>query len=75
MSQEEKPDDLSIPERILRLQDQWDEIAGLPDAVQLTPAQLAELERRLHDHRLRRRSYKTWEELRSELEAPGVADD
>jgi putative addiction module component (TIGR02574 family) len=68
MSQQEQKDGLSVPERILRLQDQWDQIAGLPEDVELTAAQLAELERRLHDHRLGRRKYTTWEELRSELE-------
>jgi putative addiction module component (TIGR02574 family) len=73
MGRQKKPDELSIAERILKLQDQWDEIASLPEAAELTPAQLAELERRLQDHRLRRRSYKTWEELRSELEASGDA--
>jgi putative addiction module component (TIGR02574 family) len=69
MSQQGENDGPSVPERILRLQDQWDQIASLPEDVELTPAQLAELERRLRDHRLHQRKYKTWEELRSELEA------
>jgi putative addiction module component (TIGR02574 family) len=72
MSRQEDYDDLSVPERILRLQDQWDRIVSLEEDVALTPAQQAELERRLCDHRLHRRKYKTWDELRSEL---GAADN
>ncbi len=68
MDEQQREEDLSVSERILRLQDEWDEIANLPDPVELTPVQLEELERRLRDHQLNRRRYKTWEELRSELE-------
>ena len=69
MSQSKNEDDLSMSERILRLQDEWDEIARSPDDVELTPPQLEELRRRLADHRLNPRRYKTWGELRAELEA------
>ena len=71
MSQSKKEDELSTSERILRLQDEWDQIAAFPDEVELTPAQLEELRRRLADHRLNPRRYKTWGELRAELEAMG----
>jgi len=62
-------DDLSTAERILRLQDEWDEIVESPDDVELTTEQREELNRRLADHRLNPTHYKTWGELRSELEA------
>ena len=71
------PDDkreLSASERILRLQDEWDEIAKDPEAIELTPEQLAELERRLDDHEKNPRRYKSWEEVRAELEALGRRD-
>jgi putative addiction module component (TIGR02574 family) len=62
-------DDLSAAERILRLQDEGDEVAESPDDVELTIEQREELNRRLADHRLNPARYKTWGELRSELEA------
>ena len=71
MSQQEENDGLSVPERILQLQDQWDQIASLSEDVELTQAQRAELELRLRDHRLNRRKYKTWEEFRSEVKTAG----
>lgn len=75
MSHSHKKRELSTSERILRLQDEWDDIATAPDDVELTPAQLEELRRRLADHRLNPRRYKTWGELRSELEALGRDHD
>ena len=61
----------SMSERILRLQDEWDEIAGTPEDLELTQEQLDELERRLEDHRSNPRHSKTWEEVRAELEDLG----
>ncbi|MEN8150989.1 MAG: addiction module protein [Planctomycetota bacterium] len=58
---------LSTSEKILRLQDQWDEIAGSTEELDLTPVQIEELQRRLNDHRQNPRKYKTWEEVRAEL--------
>lgn len=69
MDRTKKEDRLSTAERILRLQDEWDEIAAQPEDVELTPAQRTELRRRLADHRLHPRRCKTWGELRAELEA------
>ena len=67
-------DDQSTSERILRLQDEWDEISGSLEDLHLTQEQLDELERRLEDHRNHPRPYKTWEEVRAELEALGRHD-
>lgn len=38
---------LSVPERILLVEDIWDSIAAIPDEVQLTEQQKAELDLRL----------------------------
>lgn len=43
MSSRKNPDELSTSEKILHLQDQWDEIAGSPEDLDLTPEQLEEL--------------------------------
>jgi putative addiction module component (TIGR02574 family) len=42
---------LSVPERIQLVEDIWDTIASVPEAIALTPAQCEELDRRLEDHR------------------------
>ena len=45
--------ELSVPERILLVEDIWDSIAAVPDAVPQTDAQKWELDRRLdafHKH-------------------------
>lgn len=60
--------DLSVPEKILRVQDLWDEIARSPRAVDLTPAQREEAERRLLQHESNPGEYTSWEELRRQLE-------
>ena len=62
------PEDLSVSEKILRVQDLWDEIARSPENVEVTPAQLEELERRLQKHDRDPGNYATWEEIRRELE-------
>jgi putative addiction module component (TIGR02574 family) len=61
-------EDLSVPEKILRVQDLWDEIARSPREVELTPAQLEEAERRLREHETNPGTYSTWEEVKRRLE-------
>ena len=71
MSGEMKPhesDNLSVPEKILRAQDLWDEIARSPREVELTPAQLEEAERRLRRHESNPGDYTSWEGLKRWLE-------
>ncbi|MBK8233900.1 MAG: addiction module protein [Candidatus Eisenbacteria bacterium] len=61
-------DELSVPEKILLVQDLWDDIARSPRDVELTPTQREEAERRLLAHESNPRAYRTWEEIRSRLE-------
>jgi putative addiction module component (TIGR02574 family) len=42
---------LSVAERIELIGDLWDSMAGVPQAIELTKAQKAELDRRLEAHR------------------------
>ncbi len=74
MNSRQEDEGLSTSEKILQLQDQWDEIAGSPEDLDLTPEQLEELHRRVSDHHQNPRHYKTWEEVRAELEALGRHD-
>ena len=63
-----EPDELSIAEKILRVQDLWDDIARQSSDVALTSAQRDEIERRLQAHEASPGRYTTWEELRAGLE-------
>ena len=63
-----EPDDLSVPEKILRVQDLWDEIARNPREVEITPAQREEAERRLRNHESNPGQYSNWDEIRKRLE-------
>lgn len=62
------PDELSVPEKILRVQDLWDDIARSPRDVEITPAQREEAERRLLAHESNPRGYSSWEETKRRLE-------
>ncbi|MGH7725588.1 MAG: addiction module protein [Candidatus Eiseniibacteriota bacterium] len=61
-------DELSVPEKILRVQDLWDDIARSPGDVELTEAQRDEAERRLLAHESDPREYSSWEEVKRRLE-------
>ena len=65
------PDELSVPEKILRVQDLWDDIARSPRDVEITPAQREEAERRLLAHEINPREYSSWEEIKRRLEGGG----
>ena len=67
-SEQREPDDLSVPEKILRVQDLWDDIARSPREVEITSAQREEAERRLQKHDSDPGEYSTWEEIRHRLE-------
>ena len=60
-------EDLSVPEKILRVQDLWDRIARTPEAVVVTEAQRRELGRRLAAHEKNPGHYTSWNELRNRL--------
>jgi len=63
-----EPGDLSVPEKILRVQDLWDDIARSPREVEITPAQRDEAERRLREHESDPREYSSWDEIKGRLE-------
>lgn len=67
-SKHDEPEDLSVPEKILRVQDLWDEIARSPHDVEITPAQREEVERRLRRHEEKPGHYASWDEVRRRLE-------
>ncbi len=58
---------LSVPERIQLAENLWDSIAAEPDALPLTDAQRAEIERRLAEHDRDPTSAIPWEEVRVRL--------
>lgn len=62
------PDDRSIPEKILRVQDLSDDIARSPRDVEITPAQREEAEGRLREHERKARECSSWDEVKRRLE-------
>jgi putative addiction module component (TIGR02574 family) len=59
---------LNVNERIQLVQDIWDSIAAQPEAILLTDADKAEIDRRLEDCRQNPDDYITWEELQQKFE-------
>ena len=60
---------LSVPERILLVQDIWDSVADEPEAwPPLTQAQLDEFDRRIDAHEANPEACISWEELKARLE-------
>ncbi len=59
--------ELSIPERIRLVEDIWDSIAAVPDAVPLTEEEKREIDRRLDDHYRNPREGTPWEEVKAWL--------
>jgi putative addiction module component (TIGR02574 family) len=58
---------LSIPDRILLVEEIWDTIAQENEAFELTEAQKQELERRLASGRTNPTQGRTWEEIKAEF--------
>ncbi len=58
---------LTVAERIQLAEDLWDSIVAKPDALPLTDAQQAEIERRLAEHDRDPESAIPWEEARARL--------
>lgn len=58
---------LSVAERIQLVEDIWDSVATESDAVELTSAQRAELDRRLADLDADPTSGQPWEEVKARL--------
>lgn len=57
-------EDLSLSERLQRVQDIWDSIAAEPGAVPVTEVQRKELERRLEAHERDPQGGRSWSEPR-----------
>ena len=58
---------LSVAERIQLVEDIWDSIAVVPDAVLLTAEQEAELERRLEAYQANPSEGISWNDLKNKL--------
>ena len=58
---------LSVAERIQLVEDIWDSIATVPEAVSLTEEQQAELERRLETYRANPNEGISWNDLKEKL--------
>lgn len=58
---------LSVAERIQLVEDIWDSIAQIPEAVPLTDEQKAELDRRLESYRANPSEGISWNELKEKL--------
>jgi putative addiction module component (TIGR02574 family) len=61
--------DLSVAERIIVVEQIWDSIAAEQAALPLTPAQVAELDRRLAAHRKSPGEGASWEEVKARIQA------
>lgn len=58
---------LSIAERILLVEEIWDSIAEFPEAVELTPDQKKELDKRLLSYQENPEEIYSWDEVKSWL--------
>lgn len=59
---------LSVAERIQLVEDIWDSIATVPDAVSLTEEQKAELDRRLKAYQANPNEGISWNDLKTKLQ-------
>jgi putative addiction module component (TIGR02574 family) len=60
---------LTLAERIQLVEDIWDSIAAIPSAVDLTPEQSEELDRRLAQYHSDPHLVQPWNSLREELQS------
>jgi putative addiction module component (TIGR02574 family) len=58
---------LSVPERIILVEDIWDSVSEVPDAVILTEEQKAELDRRLDAYHKNPGEGSPWSEVRTRI--------
>ena len=59
--------ELSLPERIQLVEDIWDSIAAVPQALPLTGAQREELDRRLEDYRQHPEVGSPWDDVKRRI--------
>lgn len=60
-------DRLSIPDRIILVQEIWDSIAAHPESVPLTENLKLELDKRLADLKANPNNVLTWEEIKARI--------
>jgi putative addiction module component (TIGR02574 family) len=60
---------LSIPERILMVENIWDSIAAENENIELTAAQKKELDRRLEKLEKGEGKFSTWEEVKARIQS------
>jgi len=60
---------LPVAERILLVEDIWDSIASIPEAIPLTEAQREELDRRLEAYHRNPREGSPWEGIKKRVRA------
>jgi len=58
---------LSVPERIILVEDIWDSVSEVPDAVVLTEEQKSELDRRLDAYHKNPSEGSPWSEVRARM--------
>jgi putative addiction module component (TIGR02574 family) len=58
---------LTVSERIELVGDLWDSIAAVPEQVELTESQKAELDRRLREHQDNPKAGSPWEQVKARL--------
>lgn len=61
--------ELSLPERILLVEDIWDSINLFPDAIELTEGQKRELDQRLEAYYKNPEAGSPWHEVRARIES------
>jgi putative addiction module component (TIGR02574 family) len=60
---------LTVAERIIVVEQIWDSIAAEQESLPLTPAQEAELDRRLQSYRQSPSAGASWEEVKARIQA------
>jgi len=61
--------ELSVSERILFVEEIWDSIAAVPEAVSLTEAQRKELDRRLEAYHKNPEAGLLWDEVKASIKS------
>ena len=62
---------LPVPERLKLVEDIWDSIAEIPEAVELNEAQRAELQQRLDDYRRNPDAGSPWPDVKARILSRG----
>ncbi|MDI6803331.1 MAG: addiction module protein [Bacteroidota bacterium] len=60
---------LSIPERLQIVEDIWDSIAAIPEAIPLTEDQKIELDRRIVEYKLNPEKGIPWEKVKEKIQS------